>query len=58
MLALDINSFKAKATEGSIILDTRNATEFTQGFIPGSVFIGLEGRFAEWAGAFYLLIKI
>ena len=51
MLALDINSFKAKATEGSIILDTRNATEFTQGFIPGSVFIGLEGRFAEWAGS-------
>jgi rhodanese-related sulfurtransferase len=24
---------------------------FTQGFIPGSLFIGLEGRFAEWAGS-------
>lgn len=32
------------------ILDTRAATEFTQGFVPGSVSIGLEGRFAEWAG--------
>ena len=33
------------------MLDTRPATEFSQGFIPGSVFIGLEGRFAEWAGS-------
>jgi rhodanese-related sulfurtransferase len=24
---------------------------FTQGFIPGSIFVGLEGRFAEWAGS-------
>ena len=24
---------------------------FTHGFIPGSVFVGLEGRFAEWAGS-------
>lgn len=34
-----------------IILDTRHATVFTMGFIPGSLFIGLEGRFAEWAGS-------
>lgn len=34
-----------------IILDTRHATVFTQGFVPNSVFIGLEGRFAEWAGS-------
>ena len=34
-----------------ILLDTRNATTFTQGFIPTSIFIGLEGRFAEWAGS-------
>ncbi|MEJ7587110.1 MAG: rhodanese-like domain-containing protein [Ferruginibacter sp.] len=33
------------------ILDTRPANIFTQGFIPGSIFIGLEGRFAEWAGS-------
>jgi hydroxyacylglutathione hydrolase len=32
------------------ILDTRPATLFTHGFIPGSINIGLEGRFAEWAG--------
>ncbi len=34
-----------------IILDTREADIFTRGFIPESVFIGLEGRFAEWAGS-------
>jgi rhodanese-related sulfurtransferase len=34
-----------------ILLDTRKATVFTQAFVPGSISIGLEGRFAEWAGA-------
>ncbi|MCP2775174.1 rhodanese-like domain-containing protein, partial [Salmonella enterica] len=29
---------------------TRHADTFTNGFVPGSIFIGLEGRFAEWAG--------
>jgi len=33
-----------------IILDTREELKFSQGFIPNSVFIGLNGRFAEWAG--------
>jgi hydroxyacylglutathione hydrolase len=48
---ISLELFKANAfTENSIILDTRHATEFTQGFIPGSISIGLEGRFAEWAG--------
>ena len=36
--------------DGVIVVDTRNATKFTQGFVPGSINIGLEGRFAEWAG--------
>jgi hydroxyacylglutathione hydrolase len=33
------------------LLDTRNVTEFTKEFIPNSISIGLEGRFAEWAGS-------
>ncbi len=37
--------------DSAIILDTRNAQVFTNGFIPGSISIGLEGRFAEWAGS-------
>ena len=37
--------------EDTIIVDTRDADVFMQGFIPESIFIGLEGRFAEWAGS-------
>ena len=48
--ALSIESFKEKIKSGAIILDTRHANVFTEGFIPDSIFIGLEGRFAEWAG--------
>jgi hydroxyacylglutathione hydrolase len=48
---LTIEEFKILAKEDVIILDTRHATVFTQGFIPSSIFIGLEGRYAEWAGS-------
>ncbi|MGZ8509579.1 MAG: MBL fold metallo-hydrolase [Chitinophagaceae bacterium] len=51
MKALSIEEFKKLMTDETIILDTRNSDEFTQGFIPGSVSIGLNGRFAEWAGS-------
>jgi glyoxylase-like metal-dependent hydrolase (beta-lactamase superfamily II)/rhodanese-related sulfurtransferase len=50
LTALKIPDFKKKIYEDVIVLDTRDASEFTEGFIPGSIFIGLEGRFAEWAG--------
>jgi glyoxylase-like metal-dependent hydrolase (beta-lactamase superfamily II)/rhodanese-related sulfurtransferase len=50
MTALSVEAFKTKL-EDCIILDTRKAVEFTLGFIPTSISIGLEGRFAEWAGA-------
>ncbi len=48
---LSVKGFKAKADKGSVIVDTRDSEEFTNGFIPGSVSIGLDGRFAEWAGS-------
>lgn len=51
MKALSIAEFKNLITGDTIVLDTRNANLFTQGFIPGSISIGLEGRFAEWAGS-------
>ena len=52
LTALSVSSFKEKMNdENTFILDTRNADVFTQGFVPSSVFIGLEGRFAEWAGS-------
>jgi hydroxyacylglutathione hydrolase len=49
--ALSIADFKKLMQEDVLVLDTRHADVFTQGFIPSSIFIGLEGRFAEWAGA-------
>jgi len=51
LTALDIPAFKKLMNEDVLILDTRHADIFTQGFVPGSIFIGLEGRFAEWAGS-------
>ena len=48
---LDVAEFKKLMNDEMIILDTRPATVFTQGFVPGSIGIGLEGRFAEWAGS-------
>ena len=36
---------------GALILDTRNAADFHQGFIPNSINIGLKGDFAPWVGA-------
>jgi hydroxyacylglutathione hydrolase len=49
---LSVDAFKAKTEDDNvIILDTRNSDLFTQGFVPGSISIGLDGRFAEWAGS-------
>jgi len=48
---LSADEFEARAENGVLILDTRPAAVFTEGFIPGSISIGLEGRFAEWAGS-------
>jgi glyoxylase-like metal-dependent hydrolase (beta-lactamase superfamily II)/rhodanese-related sulfurtransferase len=47
---LSIADFKQKVEEGAWILDTRPSTVFTNGFVPESISIGLDGRYAEWAG--------
>ncbi len=52
MKAIPVAEFKNLVSdEKIIILDTRRALDFTAGFVPGSISIGLEGRFAEWAGS-------
>jgi glyoxylase-like metal-dependent hydrolase (beta-lactamase superfamily II)/rhodanese-related sulfurtransferase len=52
MQPLSVAAFKAKAADDQvIILDTRISSVFTEGFVPGSISIGLDGRFAEWAGS-------
>jgi glyoxylase-like metal-dependent hydrolase (beta-lactamase superfamily II)/rhodanese-related sulfurtransferase len=48
---LSVAEVKEAMNTDAVLLDTRPAVQFTQGFVPGSVFIGLEGRFAEWAGS-------
>ena len=37
--------------EGTLVLDVRPGSLFGNGFVPGSVNIGLGGQFAAWAGA-------
>ncbi len=51
LTALKLQDFKDKINNDVIILDTRKSDDFKEAFIPGSIFIGLEGRFAEWAGS-------
>ncbi|MGZ3952255.1 MAG: MBL fold metallo-hydrolase, partial [Flavisolibacter sp.] len=48
---LSIEEVKKAIENEELILDTRSEESFTNGFIPTSIFIGLEGRFAEWAGS-------
>jgi hydroxyacylglutathione hydrolase len=49
---LDLASFKRWiGEEETILLDTRSSQIFVAGFVPGSISIGLDGRFAEWAGS-------
>ncbi len=40
----------ANATD-AVILDVRDKADFVKGFIPNSIFIGLDGTFAPWVGA-------
>jgi len=47
---LSADEMLARQTKGSVILDTRPATQFAAGHIPGSVNIPLVGQFASWAG--------
>ncbi|WP_334056012.1 MBL fold metallo-hydrolase [Polaribacter sp. P097] len=49
---LSAKEFEFIANEtGAIILDVRHQTEFIKGFIPQSIFIGIDGGFAPWVGA-------
>lgn len=36
--------------KGAVVLDTRPATQFGAGHVPGSLHIGLQGQYASWAG--------
>lgn len=56
--ALNAVQFEAVATEtGALIIDTRNAKNFTEAFILNSIFIGIDGNFAPWVGTLVKDIK-
>ena len=47
---LSVDDFKTQLSESDVVvLDTRSAANFIDGYIPTSIFVGLEGRFSEWA---------
>lgn len=50
LVALYIEPFKSEIEKGAVILDTRSAGDFAEGFIPGSINVGLNGDYAVWAG--------
>ncbi len=49
--ALDLEAFRRAEAAGAQVVDVREAPEFAAGHLPGSVNVGLEGRFATWAGS-------
>ena len=56
--ALSVAEFELLGEEDDVvILDVRHQKEFVKGFVPGSIFIGLDGSFAPWVGALIPDIK-
>ncbi len=47
---LTLQEFDEAWEDGAVILDTRDPEQFAQGFVPASLNIPLDGRFAEWVG--------
>lgn len=49
---LSVRAFRvAWEAEDALVLDTRPKEVIGEGYLPGSVFIGLDGSFAAWVGA-------
>ncbi|ULQ58225.1 MBL fold metallo-hydrolase [Flavihumibacter rivuli] len=55
---LEPHSFQAVwEAEEALVIDTRSKEVFAAGFIPGSIFIGLDDNFAPWVGALVVDLK-
>jgi glyoxylase-like metal-dependent hydrolase (beta-lactamase superfamily II)/rhodanese-related sulfurtransferase len=51
VIPLSVDRFEEIVNEtGALILDTRLCEDFGKGFVPNSIFIGLDGQFASWVG--------
>ncbi len=56
---LSVRAFKAAwAEEEALVIDTRHQDDFANGFIPGSIFIGIDDNFAMWVGALITDLQI
>ena len=47
---LPIDDVLERRRLGAVLLDTRDPAEFAAGHVRGAINVGLQGRFAEWAG--------
>ena len=57
-ISLSPKDFEALANlEGALVLDVRPQSDFIEGHIPNSIFIGLNGQFAPWVGALVTNLK-
>ena len=52
LTGMDVDEFKQVIEKNNaLVLDTRSSQAFSEGHIPGSTFIGIDGSFASWVGA-------
>jgi rhodanese-related sulfurtransferase len=56
-LPLSVDDFMSRQNQDTIVVDTRSVAAFSEGFVPGSIFIGSDKKFAEWAESLSLLDK-
>ncbi|MEJ7585238.1 MAG: molybdopterin-dependent oxidoreductase [Acidimicrobiales bacterium] len=47
---LEVDEVLERRKAGAVLLDTREPADFAAGHLRGAVNVGLQGRFAEWAG--------
>lgn len=58
IIPLDVEQFESTVeAQDAMILDTRSKEDFVKGFVPGSVWIGIEDKFAPWVGALITDLK-
>lgn len=48
---LDLDEVDRHVAEGALVVDGRSPEEFARGHLAGSINVGLEGRYAEFAGS-------
>ena len=58
LFPLSVIDFERVVQENeALVIDTREANEFTKGFIPKSINIGIDGNFAVWVGTLVPNVK-